>query len=94
MSKNLAVNNTKRNISIDNWRIKPFNSWESHNVKKLISSLSIENNLHSSTILRNASKSLNGLLIKILFKITSADSIVVFHNDEIAYLKKKIIFEL
>jgi len=85
MSKKFVINKAETSTNITNWRIRPFNRWAFHNVKKLISSVPVENNTRHPNVLKKASKALNGLIFKLLLKITSTDAIVVLHKGEIVY---------
>jgi CubicO group peptidase (beta-lactamase class C family) len=85
MSKISESNKAESSTIMANWRTRPFSRWAFRNVKKLIPSMPVENDPRNHSILIKASKSLNGLIFKLLLKITSTDAIVVLHKGEIVY---------
>jgi CubicO group peptidase (beta-lactamase class C family) len=84
MLKNFSINKEVA-ANIANWRTRPFNRWAFHHVKEIIPSITVENDPKHPHLLKPASKTLNGLMLKLLVKMTSTDAIVVFHKGEIVY---------
>lgn len=85
MSKSIVNTKAESNTNIANWKIRPFNRWAFHNIKKLIPSVSVENETRHHNVLKPASKSLDGFMLKVLLKATSTDAVVVLHKGEIVY---------
>lgn len=85
MSNNFVNNKAEHTASIANWKNRPFNRWAFRNVKKLIPSIPVKNDALHPNVLKNALKSLNGLIFRLLLKMTSTDAIVVLHQGEIVH---------
>ena len=85
MSKIHLSNKVEISTNITNWRIRPFNRWAFRNIKKLIPAVSVEHDPCHPNILKTASKSLNGVIFKLLLKVTSTDAIVILYKGEIVY---------
>ncbi|MBB5637284.1 hypothetical protein HDE68_003199 [Pedobacter cryoconitis] len=85
MSKNFQTANDENLANIANWKISPFSRWAFHHVHQLIPTIAIENDIHQINFLKKASKSIKGIILKLLLKATATDAIVILHEGKIVY---------
>lgn len=85
MSNNFVNNKAEHITSIANWKNPPFNRWAFRNVKKLIPSVPVKNDALHPNVLKNALKSLNGFIFRLLLKMTSTDAIIILHQGKIVH---------
>ena len=81
-------------VTLDNWRKHPFNSWSFVNVRNLIPTSPIYNNPDKEIILQKKLIDLNDLVIdhkktsyrlKEIFKICDTDAFLVMHKGKIKF---------
>lgn len=85
MSKKTQNTNQKNIADITNWKTSPFSRWAFHHVHQFIPTINVENDIQHTGFLKKASRSINGIMLRLLLKATATDAIVILHQGQIVY---------
>lgn len=85
MPKEPQTINEETVADITNWKTSPFSRWAFHHIPQFIPTIAVENDIRQTSFLKKASRSINGIVLKLLLKATATDAIVILHQGQIVY---------